>query len=87
MTQVILKGGHFENDWIRRSWSRLTSLDPQGLSLVDLPKSPHDLDLNWSSGLASSRGGFQLRPGKLKSLPEHCPRLTLALKGGVVGAG
>ena len=41
-------------------------MDPQGLSLVDLPKSPHDLDLNWSSGLASNRGGFQLRPGKQK---------------------
>lgn len=38
------------------------------VSLVGLPKSPapHDLALNWSSGLASGRGGFQLRPGKQK---------------------
>lgn len=38
------------------------------VSLVGLPKSPapHDLASNWSSGLASGRGGFQLRPGKQK---------------------
>ena len=36
------------------------------VSLVGLPKSPapHDLALNWSSGLARGRGGFQLRPGE-----------------------